>query len=181
MPLGELDRWLRGRADRQPATTNLSMLDSYVTAIVTGPVSFDPREWIYPLLAIDADAFNHSGTPEFGAISARAATAEGGLQGALLTNKDDTWAKSLGAPLTGATQGRVLEQRRCRGFECSASWHGKNLWPKDRGSIRNGIGSSAQEQDSKRAQRDKVGAPQVCTPLDSAFCHRAFRIQYLLV
>jgi len=70
MPLDELDQWLRGRADRHPAATNLSMLDGYVTAIVAGPVSFDPREWICPLLAIDADAFNHGGTPEFAAISA---------------------------------------------------------------------------------------------------------------
>src|SRR5215831_14072520 len=72
MPLDDLEQWLRGRADRQPAATNLSMLDGYVTAIVAGPVSFDPREWICPLLAIDADAFNHGGTPEFAAISAAA-------------------------------------------------------------------------------------------------------------
>ena len=70
MPLDELDRWLLGRPSRQPAATNLSMLDGFVTAIVAGPVSFDPREWICPLLAIDADAFNHGGTPEFAAISA---------------------------------------------------------------------------------------------------------------
>jgi uncharacterized protein len=70
MPLDDLEQWLRSRADRQPAATNLSMLDGYVTAIVAGPVSFDPREWICPLLAIDADAFNHGGTPEFAAISA---------------------------------------------------------------------------------------------------------------
>jgi uncharacterized protein len=70
MPLDELDQWLRGRTDQQPAATNLSMLDGYVTAIVAGPVSFDPLEWICPLLAIDADAFNHGGTPEFAAISA---------------------------------------------------------------------------------------------------------------
>jgi len=70
MPLDELDQWLRGRTGRPPAATNLSMLDGYVTAVVVGPVSFDPREWICPLLAIDADAFNHGGTPEFAAISA---------------------------------------------------------------------------------------------------------------
>lgn len=29
-----------------------------------------PLDWICPLLAIDADAFNHGGTPEFAAISA---------------------------------------------------------------------------------------------------------------
>ena len=46
------------------------MLDGYLTAIVAGPVSFDPREWICPLFAIDADTFNHAGTPEFAAISA---------------------------------------------------------------------------------------------------------------
>ena len=38
MPLDDLEQWLRGRADRQPAATNLSMLDDYVTAIVAGPV-----------------------------------------------------------------------------------------------------------------------------------------------
>ena len=70
MPLDELDQWLRGRTDRQPAAANLSMLDGYVTAIVAGPVSFDPPDWICPLLAINADAFNHGGTPEFAAISA---------------------------------------------------------------------------------------------------------------
>ena len=70
MPLDELGQWLLSRPGRPPAATNLSMLDGYVTAIVVGPVSFDPREWICPLLAIDADAFNHGGTPEFAAISA---------------------------------------------------------------------------------------------------------------
>ena len=70
MPLDELDQWLRDRTERKPAATNLSMLDGYVTGIVVDAVSFDPREWICPLLAIDEDAFNHGGTPEFAAISA---------------------------------------------------------------------------------------------------------------
>jgi uncharacterized protein len=46
------------------------MLDGYVTAIVAGPESISPLDWICPLLAIDADAFNHGDTPEFAAISA---------------------------------------------------------------------------------------------------------------
>jgi uncharacterized protein len=50
--------------------TNLPMLDGYAAAIVAGPVSTSPLDWICPLLAIDADAFNHGGTPEFGAVSA---------------------------------------------------------------------------------------------------------------
>ena len=48
------------------------MFDGYVAAIVAGPASLSPLDWICPLLAIDADAFNHGGTPEFAAISATA-------------------------------------------------------------------------------------------------------------
>ena len=70
MPLDELDRWLEQRADRHPVATSIPTLDGYVTAIVAGPVSISPLDWICPLLAIDADAFNHGGTPEFAAISA---------------------------------------------------------------------------------------------------------------
>ena len=70
MPLEDLERWLQARADRHPAATSLPMLDGYVAAIVAGPVSMSPPDWICPLLAIDADAFNHGGTPEFAAISA---------------------------------------------------------------------------------------------------------------
>ena len=70
MPLTELERWLQARVDRHPAATSLSMLDGYAAAIVAGPVSMSPRDWICPLLAIDADAFNHGDTPEFAAISA---------------------------------------------------------------------------------------------------------------
>jgi len=70
MPLDELEPWLQARAAQHPAAINLSMLDGYVAAIVTGPVSISPLDWICPLLAIDADAFNHGGTPEFAAISA---------------------------------------------------------------------------------------------------------------
>jgi uncharacterized protein len=70
MPLDELDRWLQARVDRHPVATSIPTLDGYVTAIVAGPVSISPLDWICPLLAIDADAFNHGGTPEFAAISA---------------------------------------------------------------------------------------------------------------
>ncbi|WP_247494674.1 UPF0149 family protein [Bradyrhizobium sp. 164] len=70
MPLEELERWLQARVDRHPVATSIPTLDGYVAAIVTGPVSMSPLGWISPLLAIDADAFNHGGTPEFAAISA---------------------------------------------------------------------------------------------------------------
>ena len=68
MPLEKLDLWLQSRTG--VAATNLSMLDGFVTAVVAGPVSMDPPEWICPLLGIEVDAFNHGGTPEFAAISA---------------------------------------------------------------------------------------------------------------
>jgi uncharacterized protein len=70
MPLDELERWLQARAEQHPVATSLPVLDGYVAAIVAGPVSMSPLDWICPLLAIDADAFNHGGTPEFAAISA---------------------------------------------------------------------------------------------------------------
>ena len=70
MPLAELERWLQGRANRHPVATSIPMLDGYVAAIVAGPVSIDPLDWICPLLAVDADAFNHGGASEFAAISA---------------------------------------------------------------------------------------------------------------
>lgn len=70
MPLPELERWLQDRGGRRPVATSLAVLDGYVAAIVAGPVSIDPRDWICPLLAVDADAFNHGSTPEFAAISA---------------------------------------------------------------------------------------------------------------
>lgn len=70
MPLEGLERWLQARVDQHPVATSIPMLDGYVAAIVAGPLSMSPLDWICPLLAIDADAFNHGGTPEFAAISA---------------------------------------------------------------------------------------------------------------
>src|SRR6516164_11167975 len=70
MPLDELEPWLQARAEQHPVATSLPVLDGYVAAIVAGPVSIGPLDWICPLLAVDADAFNHGGTPEFAAISA---------------------------------------------------------------------------------------------------------------
>jgi uncharacterized protein len=70
MSLVELEWWLQGRAERHPVATSIATLDGYVAAIVAGPVSISPLDWICPLIAIDADAFNHGGTPEFAAISA---------------------------------------------------------------------------------------------------------------
>jgi uncharacterized protein len=70
MPLDELDRWLRGRTQPRPVAENVAMFDGYITAIVAGPVSLPPLDWICPLLGVAPDAYNDGSTPEFAAIGA---------------------------------------------------------------------------------------------------------------
>lgn len=53
MSLVQLERWLQDRAERRPVATSLPMLDGFTAAIVAGPVSISPLDWICPLLAID--------------------------------------------------------------------------------------------------------------------------------
>jgi uncharacterized protein len=69
MSFAKLERWLQDRAQRRPVVASTPMLHGYVAAIVAGPESISPLDWICPLLAVDADAFNHDGTAEFSAIS----------------------------------------------------------------------------------------------------------------
>ena len=57
MPLDELERWLQARAERHPSPPVSRARRREVAAIVAGPVSISPLNWICPLLAIDADAF----------------------------------------------------------------------------------------------------------------------------
>ena len=45
------------------------MLDGAVAAVVAGPVSMMPEEWVCPLLGVDPDDFNHD-TETFSAIAA---------------------------------------------------------------------------------------------------------------
>ena len=70
MSLDKLDLWLQARIGQGGAATDLSRLDGFVAAIVAGPVSMDPRDWICPLLGVAREAFDHGGTVEFAAISA---------------------------------------------------------------------------------------------------------------
>ena len=73
MPFDRLGLWISERARstslRRPQATSLSMLDGAVAAVVAGPISMNPEEWVCPLLGVDADAFNHD-TEEFSAIAA---------------------------------------------------------------------------------------------------------------
>src|SRR3954447_1098363 len=39
-----------GRLDRPPPIDGVSMLDGYLTAVIVGPCSIDPREWLHHML-----------------------------------------------------------------------------------------------------------------------------------
>jgi len=46
--LEQLDRGLENRTERRPVATSLPVLDGYIAAIVAGPVSISPLDWIGP-------------------------------------------------------------------------------------------------------------------------------------
>lgn len=73
MSFEQLGQWMseraRSPAPRCPQATSLSMLDGAVAAVVAGPVSLAPEEWVCPLLGVEPDDFNHD-TRTFSAIAA---------------------------------------------------------------------------------------------------------------
>jgi uncharacterized protein len=73
MSFEQLGRWMDKRANsttlRPAQATSLAMLDGAVSAVVAGPVSMMPEEWVCPMLGVDADDFNHD-TETFSAIAA---------------------------------------------------------------------------------------------------------------
>jgi len=73
MSFDQLGLWMSARAKstrlRHPQATSLSMLDGAVAAVVAGPVSMYPEEWVCPMLGVAPDAFNHD-TKTFSAIAA---------------------------------------------------------------------------------------------------------------
>jgi yecA family protein len=73
MSFDQLGSWMAERAKsttlRHPQATSLSMLDGAIAAVVAGPVSMMPEEWICPLLGVDPEDFNHD-TETFSAIAA---------------------------------------------------------------------------------------------------------------
>lgn len=113
MSLVQLERWLQDRAERRPVATSLPMLDGFTAAIVAGPVSISPLDWICPLLAIDADAFNHGGTVEFAAISA-VVQHHNAISNTLSTN-----AKKFDPIHPRKPNGDVDARPWCRGFQAA--------------------------------------------------------------
>lgn len=117
MSAERLDHWLRDRSVAwsaksppagRPAANSLSMLDGFVTAIVVGPVSLSPPEWICPLLGVAPDAFNHD-NEEFAAIAATAMRFN--IIGEALVQAPDRYE-----PLLTHADGVVDARPWCEGF-----------------------------------------------------------------
>jgi uncharacterized protein len=110
MPLADLDRWLRIPRQLQPVADSLAMLDGYVTAIVAGPVTYQPLGWLCPLLGVTKDAYHNGDTPEFAAIAAVAE--HHNALAATLSEKPDKFTPLFGRSETGT----VDVGPWCRGF-----------------------------------------------------------------
>ena len=110
MPQDELDRWLRVPRPLRPVADSLAMLDGYVTAIVAGPVTYEPLGWLCPLLGVTKEAYLDGDTPEFAAITAVAE--HHNALAATLSEKPNQFTPRFGRSETGA----VDVGPWCRGF-----------------------------------------------------------------
>ena len=110
MPHDELDRWLRKRTAPRPVAGSLAMLDGYVSAIVAGPVTYEPLGWLCPLLGVTKEACRDGDTPEFAAIAAVAE--HHNALAATLSEKPDRFTPRFSRSKTGA----VDVGPWCRGF-----------------------------------------------------------------
>jgi uncharacterized protein len=94
---------------RHPQATSLSMLDGAAAAVVAGPVSMMPEEWVCPLLGVDPDDFNHD-TETFSAIAA-ALTRHNAIVNALSTKPESFEPLFVRTP-----NGEVDARAWCMGF-----------------------------------------------------------------
>ncbi len=113
MPLEDLNRWLRERRQPRPVADSLAMFDGYITAIVVGPVTYEPLGWICPLLGVGKDAYRDGDTPEFGAIAAVAE--HHNALAATLSEKPDQFIPLFDRDETGALDVGPW----CRGFHAA--------------------------------------------------------------
>jgi uncharacterized protein len=113
MSLDQLDLWLRERAKSitlpHPAATSLPMLDGFVTAIVAGPISLNPPDWICPLLGVEFDSFT-SENEETSAICAVA------LRHNAISNTLSTAPERFEPLFTRKPDGGVDVEPWCKGF-----------------------------------------------------------------
>jgi yecA family protein len=110
MPLDDLDRWLRAPRALRPVADSLAVLDGHVTAIVAGPVTYEPLGWLCPLLGVTKGAYRDGDTPEFAAIAAVAE--HHNAIAATLSQTPDQFTPRFGRSETGT----VDVGPWCRGF-----------------------------------------------------------------
>jgi uncharacterized protein len=113
MSFERLGLWMSERAKsttlRHPQATSLSMLDGAIAAVVAGPVSMMPEEWVCPLLGVDPDDFNHD-TETFSAIAATL------MRHNAISNTLSTKPESFEPLFVGASDGEVDARPWCMGF-----------------------------------------------------------------
>ena len=85
------------------------MLDGAIAAVVAGPVSMMPEEWVCPLLGVDPDDFNHD-TETFSAIAATL------MRHNAISNTLSTKPESFEPLFVGASDGEVDARPWCMGF-----------------------------------------------------------------
>jgi Uncharacterised protein family (UPF0149) len=71
MSLEQLERWIE-RLEPSPRIDGVSMLDGYLTAIIVGPCSIDPNEWMRHVLGPHS-AIGMEGSEQLAAMQAIAA------------------------------------------------------------------------------------------------------------
>lgn len=99
MSFDRLGLWMSERAKsttlRHPQATSLSMLDGAIAAVVGGPVSMMPEEWVCPLLGVDPDDFNHD-TETFSAIAATLIIAKNPCNSPMTVNQASKAVATIG-------------------------------------------------------------------------------------
>jgi uncharacterized protein len=123
MSLDELDRWLRVPRRRKPAADGISMLDGFLTAIVVGPVTYEPLAWLCPLIGVTRATINDAATEEYAALAGVAAH-----HNTLATTLSETPQRF--APIfTHDATGTVDVAPWCRGFHAAIQLNPK-FWRK---------------------------------------------------
>ena len=122
MSFERLGQWMSERARSptlpHPRATSLSMLDGAVAAVVAGPVSMPPEEWVCPLLGVDPDAFNRD-TEEFSAIAATL------MRHNAISQTLSTRPESFEPLFVRSPDGEVDPQPWCMGFYAVTSRTGR--------------------------------------------------------
>jgi yecA family protein len=113
MSFDQLGLWINERAKSttipHPQATSLSMLEGAVAAVVAGPVSMMPEEWLCPLLGVDPDDFNHD-TETFSAIAATL------MRHNLISETLSTKPESFEPLFVRTPEGEVDARPWCTGF-----------------------------------------------------------------